>query len=211
MKPKVIAQFLSLCLLGAGFVALSASVSESDARLRAAHDASVAQRLEIQSARAQLAKAESALAEESRLRRRVAVERDASAAELLTAHDRLEKAYKDIADMEKQLVDVSRMKNKLEKELEELRKGWPEPYFPDRKIDGVVLGVSDKVNLVLISVGGKEEVRVGMTFFVTRDGEFVSQLIVDKVEDGWAACREMTEFRKKKIEQGDIVSNLKYD
>ncbi|KAF0246654.1 MAG: hypothetical protein FD180_473 [Planctomycetota bacterium] len=139
--------------------------------------------------------------------------RDTVQAELLVSNDRLEKAYMDLAQMEKQLVDVSRAKNDLEQQLAELRdRGRIPPLFPEEpKIDGVVLGVSDKVNLVLISVGTKDKVQVGWKFTVYRGDTYVSKLVVEKVEDGWAACRELTDFRKDAIQQGDKVSTRVFD
>ncbi|MCE9581517.1 MAG: hypothetical protein K8T20_03265, partial [Planctomycetes bacterium] len=73
------------------------------------------------------------------------------------------------------------------------------------------LGVSDKVNLILISVGGKDKVQVGYKFTVYRGSQYVSKLVVDKVEDGWAACRELTDFRKDAVQQGDNVSTRVFD
>ncbi len=132
--------------------------------------------------------------------------RDALDAELLAAHDRLEKAYKDILEMEAQLVEVSRQKNRLEDE-------YRMPRLPDRPpvINGVVLGVSNKVNLVLISVGSRERVAVGDSFYVLRGDQYISKLVVDKVEDGWAACKELTDFRKDEIQQGDKVTTHAFD
>ncbi len=132
-------------------------------------------------------------------------------AQLLVANDRLEKAYRDIAEMEKELVEMSR---KLGGQGE--TPGGSGPWLGgglgvEPKIDGVVLGVSDKVNLVLISVGTNDKVQVGYKFTVYRGSEYVSKLIVDKVEDKWAACRELTDFRKREIEQGDNVSTRVFD
>ncbi len=132
-------------------------------------------------------------------------------AQLLVANDRLEKAYRDIAVMEKELVELSR---KLGAEGE--TPGGSGPYLGGDptgvpKIDGVVIGVSDKVNLVLISVGNKDKVQVGYKFTVYRGSEYVSKLVVDKVEGDWAACRELTEFRKSEIQQGDNISTRVFD
>ncbi len=113
--------------------------------------------------------------------------------------------------MEKQLVDVCRMKNDLTQQLAELRRGFFELPQPHAVIEGVVLGVSDKVNLVLISVGSKDRVKVGTEFYVLRGSAFISKLVVEKVEDGWAACKELTEFRKDAIQQGDKVTTHAFD
>lgn len=153
------------------------------------------------------------LGEEKKLREDAQRVRDTVQAELLAASDRLEKAYKDIAEMEKQLVDVSRSKNDIEQQLAYLRERFPQvgDLTVEPKIDGVVLGVSDKVNLILISVGGKDKVQVGYKFTVYRGSQYVSKLVVDKVEDGWAACRELTDFRKNAVQQGDNVSTRVFD
>jgi uncharacterized protein YhaN len=159
---------------------------------------------------------------------------DTVQAELLAENDRLEKAYKDIEEVEKQLVDVSRAKNDIEQQLAliqaELKRqgikldlekaveylrdgsdGQPGDFAVEPKIDGVVLGVSDKANLVLISVGKKDKVQVGYKFTVYRGSAYVSKLVVDKVEDGWSACRELKDFRKEEIQQGDNVSTRVFD
>jgi len=151
--------------------------------------------------------------EEKKLREDAQRVRDTVQAELLAAQDRLEKAYKDIAEMEKQIVDVSRAKNDIEAQLAYLRERVPNigDLAVEPKIDGVVLGVSDKVNLVLISVGTKDKVQIGYKFTVYRGSQYVSKLVVDKVEDGWAACRELTEFRKDAIQQGDSASTRVFD
>jgi hypothetical protein len=153
------------------------------------------------------------LGEEKKLREDAQRVRDTVQAELLASNDRLEKAYKDIAEMEKQLVSVSRDKNDIEQQLAYLRDRVPNigDLAVEPKIDGVVLGVSDKVNLVLISVGSKDKVQVGFKFTVYRGSQYISKLVVDKVEDGWSACRELTDFRKDTIQQGDNVSTRVYD
>ncbi|MBI2921162.1 MAG: hypothetical protein HYY18_08770 [Planctomycetes bacterium] len=134
--------------------------------------------------------------------------RDTLQAELLTSQDRLEKAWSDIAQMEKQIVEVSRKLNAVQERLERF-----EPSAEARigGIDRIVLGVSDKVNLVLISVGGKDSVKVGDKFKVYRGDTYISTLVVDKVEDRWAACRELKDLAKETIQQGDDVSRRVFD
>jgi septal ring factor EnvC (AmiA/AmiB activator) len=153
------------------------------------------------------------LSDEKKLREDAQRVRDTVQAELLASQDRLDKAYKDIAEMEKQIVEVSRAKNEIESELAYLRALVPNlnnvPAEP--KIDGTVLGVSNNVNLVLISVGEKDKVQVGYRFTVYRGSTYVSKLVVDRVDDTWAACRELSEFRKEAIQQGDSVSTRVFD
>lgn len=194
-----------------------ASVNEKFNKLSSDYTALVAEQQKLQSNNNDLSNRNEnlnkQLAEEKKLREDAQRVRDTVQAELLAANDRLEKAYKDIAEMEKQLVDVSRAKNDIEQQLAYLRERVPNigDLAVEPKIDGVVLGVSDKVNLILISVGGKDKVQVGYKFTVYRGSAYVSKLVVDKVEDGWAACRELTDFRKDAIQQGDNVSTRVFD
>lgn len=135
--------------------------------------------------------------------------RDAVQAELLAAQDRLEKAYKDIMEMESQIIVAAKEKNELLRQLgqTEPRHGIPPHWMPRRPtIEGLVLGVSDKVNLVLISVGKTRDVEVGQTFTVYRDRAPIANIIVDRVDDTWAACRVAEEFKRAEIRQGDQVS-----
>ncbi len=73
---------------------------------------------EIESVKAQLA-------ETSKLREDAQRQRDTVQAELLASNDRLEKAYKDVAEMEKQLVNVARAKNDIEQQQAYLRERVP--------------------------------------------------------------------------------------
>lgn len=140
-------------------------------------------------------------------------ERNAARKRLAAMDDNLQKAYRDIAEMEKQIVAVSRAKNDIETELDRYRDPLADrPRREKRKpedapaIEGIVLGVSDKVNLVLISVGSKDKVRVGDTFIVHRGARLISKLFVDKVDDQWAACLEMTDSHRDAIQPGDGVT-----
>lgn len=187
---------------------LIAAASRREEQLRADLDAARA-RLELEQVNAKQAALRVGALEE----RAAGAEkmRDTLQTELLAANDRLEKAYKDIAEMEKQMVDVSRMHNDLTQQLAELRRRFPKLPQPRAVIQGVVLGVSDKVNLVLISVGRKNDVEIGTEFDVIRGDKYISKLVVDKVQDGWAACKELTEFRKDAIQQGDKVTTHAFD
>ncbi|MCE9583882.1 MAG: hypothetical protein K8T20_15475 [Planctomycetes bacterium] len=210
MRRAWIVRFAAFTLVCGAFVGIwllrrserTESRQELSARIAEMETASALREARIQAA------SEKKLAEAERATR-------VAKSELRDASNRLEKAYKDIGEMEKQLVDVSRAKNDIEALLAELQAEidrWRDrgieidtPAMAPA-IDGVVLGVSDKVNLVLISVGGKDKVKTGVEFTVTREREYVSKLVVDKVEDGWAACREIVESREVAIKEGDSVS-----
>lgn len=220
MSRLAAVQWVGGALIALSIGALALRVQEADGRVAALRDQVALDRADFDAERArieleQLNAKQEAFRFDAMESRATAAEktRDTLHAELLTANDRLEKAYKDIAEMEKQLVDVSRAKNDIEQQLAYLRDRVPNlgDLAVEPKIDGVVLGVSDKVNLILISVGGKDKVQVGYKFTVYRGSAYVSKLVVDKVEDGWAACRELTDFRKDAIQQGDNVSTRVFD
>jgi hypothetical protein len=78
------------------------------------------------------------------------------------------------------------------------------------KIDGTVVGTSDKVNLVVVSAGEEDGVRVGFEFTVYRGSEYVGKLIVEKTFPRQAACRILAEMTRGKITKGDRVSTQVY-
>jgi hypothetical protein len=78
------------------------------------------------------------------------------------------------------------------------------------KIDGHVVGVSKTVNLVVISVGEEDGVRVGFEFTVHRGNAFVGKLIVEKVFPKQAACRVLLDMTKDRVREKDRVSTHVY-
>ncbi|KAF0246653.1 MAG: hypothetical protein FD180_472 [Planctomycetota bacterium] len=84
-------------------------------------------------------------------------------------------------------------------------------FCADPKLGGVVVGTAAKVNLVLITVSDTEVLKLGQELTVYRGSQFISKLAVNRVEDGWAACRELTEFRQEVIQEGDWTSSKATD
>jgi hypothetical protein len=74
------------------------------------------------------------------------------------------------------------------------------------KIDGTIIGVSTKRNLVVINVGEDDGVRIGYTFTIYRDKSYVGKLVVEKIYPRQAACRILKDMTKGKVEAGDQVS-----
>lgn len=212
MKALPVLHAAGVGLSGAAVLALALQLAGASRRETAAVEAAATERTRAAS---ELAETRARLAGELK---RASESEQAKAAvrkELEAETDRLEHAYKDIAEMEKQLVTLSREKNDIEEQLKATKaelaqlKDHAIEVLPDHPpapaIEGTVLGVSDRVNLVLISVGKKDNVEIGMTFSVLRGTDVVSRLMVDKIEDGWAACRELKDARKQQILEGDQV------
>ncbi|GEM_PF-2792563 len=73
------------------------------------------------------------------------------------------------------------------------------------QINGAIVGVSDKVNLVVINVGEEDGVRVGFAFTIYRGNSYVGKMVVEKVYPRQAAGRVMLEMTKSNVRQGDRV------
>lgn len=113
------------------------------------------------------------------------------------------------AELSKMLVDKTKeneeLKEKLQK-VKELEIPIPEVTLKKKVIDGVVTAVSDKVNLVLISVGEEQDVEVGDQFTVYRKDKYIGKIIIEKVWRDGAAGRSIKELEKEKIQAGDKVT-----
>jgi hypothetical protein len=205
---KAVAQLAWFGLLVAGSATL---VRDSGAGW--APVAASGERSESESVREQLRRVEAATAEERELGKRFVLERNRDAAKLQAASECLKKAYADIAGMEKQMIDVSRLKNDLEQQqayLQERSHGMGDLAI-EPKIDGKVQRISERTGLIRISVGRKDLVQVGYRFTVYRGSSYVSKVVVEKVGESWSECRELTDFRKDVIEKGDSVSTRVFD
>jgi len=73
-------------------------------------------------------------------------------------------------------------------------------------INGQVTGVDEDLNIVLVSVGTDDEVKVGFTMTVYRGGEYVGRLIIDKVGGDWASGHMDQSVSKSFPMKGDDVA-----
>jgi len=78
------------------------------------------------------------------------------------------------------------------------------------QINGNVVGVSNRVNLVVISVGEEDGVRVGFEFTIYRGSSYVGKLVVEKVFPRQAAARIILDKTKDRVQAGDKVSTHVY-
>jgi len=82
----------------------------------------------------------------------------------------------------------------------------PGPPESDVSIKGVVQAVDNKVDVCVISAGSKDGVLVGMECVVTRDGEAVATLVIDKVFPNYASGSRRPGAAKKDIRPGDACT-----
>ena len=75
-----------------------------------------------------------------------------------------------------------------------------------KPVNGVVTGIDEDLNIVLISVGEDDDVAVGYTFKVYRGGEFVGMLVIDRTGADWAAGHMKEDESKSFPQRGDDVA-----
>jgi uncharacterized coiled-coil DUF342 family protein len=135
--------------------------------------------------------------------------------------DDLQRLQKDIEDMKvdvsnhkRRIVELAKQKSELEWILtrvqEKVGAEILKDVFSAPKIDGAVIGVSNRVNLVVINVGEEDGVRVGYEFTIYRGTSYVAKMVVEKVYPSQAAGRVLIEMQKDKVQQGDRVSTQIY-
>ncbi len=83
--------------------------------------------------------------------------------------------------------------------LEEIVVNTPAPA-----IDGVVMAIRPDANLVVLSVGSNDNVRIGHEFTIYRHDTFVGKVKVTKVTPDLSGARIM--FSERAIDQGDRAS-----
>ncbi|MHC5038418.1 MAG: hypothetical protein ACYTHM_13985 [Planctomycetota bacterium] len=126
----------------------------------------------------------------------------------------LEDMKVNLGNLQRRHVDLAKKKAELEwliaqvqeKVGVEVLKGLITPP----KIDGSIIGVSGRVNLVVINVGEDDGVRVGFEFTIYRGNSYVGKMVVEKVYPRQAAGRVMLNMSKDKVQQGDKVSTHVY-
>ena len=150
--------------------------------------------------------------EEYRLKSTATVaDRDTALQQLQYVRQDNEELKKNLAGLEQQHVKLARDQDTAQRQLAELaRLGVDiEAYqkLPAKPLDGKVVAVSDKVNLVVISVGEDDGVQVGNKFTIFRGDKFVGQIVIEKAERDWSSGRIHDEIQADAVQIGDSVSN----
>jgi len=77
---------------------------------------------------------------------------------------------------------------------------------PERVIRGKVIGVDDKLGLVIVNVGEHHEVQKGHSFIVFRGDKYVGKIIIDEVYPDNAAALYIRTHMKLPVEIGDDIT-----
>jgi hypothetical protein len=112
-------------------------------------------------------------------------------------------------------VQVTSMNEALDSTSTELAM-YKEKYAPPTAmgapVKGIILAADNKMDIYLVSVGSKDQVKVNDTMTVYRNGSFIAEVVVDQVFEDKAAVYVKklggSPLKKGDIKQGDQVSNI---
>jgi septal ring factor EnvC (AmiA/AmiB activator) len=138
-------------------------------------------------------------------------ERDQAVYELQQAKRELEVVNKNYAELERQLVELAKEKDKQQYVLQELvRQGVPvteiAAHDVPKNLSGKIQGVSEQFNVAIVSIGQDDGVKVGYPFTIYRGEQFVAKGTVEKVERDWSVVRWDPGLVKGKVQVGDDVT-----
>lgn len=115
----------------------------------------------------------------------------------------MEGVRQDLTERQRELAaQVSRMKVVLDRH--DLSEFTPVVDIPP-KVDGVVTAVSDR-DLLEISIGSDDGLRVGHTLEVSRNNSYLGRVVVRRVEPDRAVVEILKEYRKGTVRKGDRVA-----
>ena len=75
-----------------------------------------------------------------------------------------------------------------------------------KAVEGRVQAVDNAMDIFVISVGSKDDVKVGYEFTVYRGNKYVSTIVVDEVFPNHAACKTKAGLKKLDVKEGDEVA-----
>jgi predicted nucleic acid-binding Zn-ribbon protein len=129
----------------------------------------------------------------------------------------LERANGNITQLKDELAATQKEKTQIAEDLQKktnVLKMVADRFGADALIDiqnmppinGQVTGVDEDLNIVLVSVGTDDDVKVGFTMTVYRGGEYVGRLVIDKVGGDWASGHMDQSVSKSFPMKGDDVA-----
>lgn len=148
-------------------------------------------------------------------------QKDAALRKRDQAQDDLARVMKEQSDLKVTLGDLKKRHVQLAMENQQLKYtlraaqertgiSLTEATWKMPPIQGKVVGVSNKHNLVVINVGEDDQVKVGFEFTIYRGKEYVAKMVVEKVYPNQAAGRVIEMSQKDKVVVGDSVATRIY-
>ncbi|MBI5367158.1 MAG: hypothetical protein HZA54_08985 [Planctomycetes bacterium] len=139
-------------------------------------------------------------------------DRDTTQAKLLETENRLQVSEKNLADLEVQYITRMRDLEEVKLQIAKLQEiGVPVEVITtgsQRHVEGKVLAVSEKMNLLIISAGKDKGVEQGYEFTVYRGGKYIGKVRIQKADKDWSSASALSSFMKEgeRVEVGDSVS-----
>jgi hypothetical protein len=110
-----------------------------------------------------------------------------------------------LEDLRREIARVKQEIRKLEEEIARLRKGErPSPVLPPALPWARVSATANEIGLVVLSVGKDDGVSESDRFWLYRNGTFVAQVVIDRVDRKWSAGKVV--YRQTDPQVGDDVT-----
>lgn len=76
-------------------------------------------------------------------------------------------------------------------------------------VQGTIIHISPRSNLLAIDVGRPQNVAQGDEFIVIRGGKIIAKLVVESIEGDFSLAKVLPPYKKEDVKQGDIVRSVK--
>jgi predicted nuclease with TOPRIM domain len=132
--------------------------------------------------------------------------------EMNTAVTEQHRLQAQIDDLNGQIAELEKRQNAMADDIEkkELRIAAYRDKFGEvpewismAPITAKVTNVSDEYNIVMLSVGSDDHVKVGYEFTIFRGAEYVGKVVINKVEKDYCAGYSKKEVERDVIQEGD--------
>ncbi len=77
-------------------------------------------------------------------------------------------------------------------------------------VQGTVISISPRINLLAVDVGRLQGVAQGDEFIITREGKIVAKIAIESVEsDSLSLAKVISPYKKEDLKEGDVVRSVK--
>jgi prefoldin subunit 5 len=123
--------------------------------------------------------------------------------------DELAQASKNLSLLDDNYIELSKKYQFAEQSLKYYESlAIEKPIGPQKVIRGKIYAVSDKQNIVVISVGEANGVAIGTEFTVYRSDKYIGKIRVDKVEKDYSSAMIIPSMMKDVVKaQDDIITS----
>ena len=135
--------------------------------------------------------------------------------EIKLALDKLEKEIATRKEVEAQLVTVTKEKQDLTTQIEELAAKLPKNIElekivvkPASGLKGKILSYDREQAFVVIDLGSQNNLQLGEVLSIYRDDEFIGKVQVEKIEETTSAAVVLSPWKNVEYKENDVVKEL---